>query len=251
MSNPLWPRLAVDAIRQAQSLLVVTGAGISAASGIPTFRGEGGLWRSYRFDQLATPEAFARDPGLVWTWYQMRRRVCLDAQPNAAHQALVTLEQRTPGFLLATQNVDGLHRRAGSNAQIALHGDILDARCTQCHHIWTLGEAECVANESEISSLPHCQSCGGLARPHILWFGEMYWPETIDVAFRYAMTADVALVIGTSGSVGPPAALIESAGQHGAMTIEVNPNASALSGVVDHAIAADAVPAMEALLDLL
>jgi len=247
----MWPDSAVEAVRGAQRLLVVTGAGISADSGIPTFRGEGGLWRNYRFDQLATPEAFERAPGLVWTWYQMRRKVCLEAEPNAAHLALVSLETRAAAFLLATQNVDGLHRRAGSQKQITLHGDILDARCTRCHHIWTLSEAECHAEETDLSSLPHCPECSALARPHILWFGEMYWPGTIEAAFQFAARCDVGLVIGTSGAVGPPAALIEHAGQRGATTIEINPNASSLSSVVDHRVAAGAVDAMDCLMSVL
>ncbi len=247
----MWPKNAVEAISNAKQLLVVTGAGISAASGIPTFRGEGGLWRNYRFDELATPSAFERDPGLVWAWYQMRRKVCLNAAPNPAHHALVTLEERCERFLLATQNVDGLHRRAGSLRSICLHGDILDARCTRCQNIWTLADEECVADENDPQTLPHCARCGALARPHILWFGETYWPGTIETAFHFASGCDVGLVIGTSGAVGPPAALIEHAGRRGAMTVEINPNPSSLSSTVDHLIPTGAVEAMRALIGAL
>jgi NAD-dependent deacetylase len=221
---------------QAQRLLVLTGAGVSAESGIPTFRGAGGLWREHRAEELATPEAFAQDPELVWEWYQWRRTICNGAEPNAAHRVIAALEQRVPSFLLATQNVDGLHRRAGSSRIIALHGNIDDARCTACHTVFAL--------EPQPPLLPPCPACGSLSRPHILWFGETYWPGTLEAAWTFAAQADAVLVVGTSGAVGPPAYLALEAIRSGAFSVEVNPARSALSDAVDLHLEAGAVEAL-------
>ncbi len=223
-------------LAQAERLLVLTGAGASAESGIPTFRGEGGLWRNHRAEELATPGAFSRDPELVWEWYQWRRSICNGAEPNAAHRVIAALEERVPGFLLATQNVDGLHQRAGSTRIIALHGNIDDARCTACSTIFPL--------EAEPPLLPPCPACGSLSRPHILWFGEQYWPGTLEAAWAFAEQADAVLVVGTSGAVGPPAYLALEAIRRGAFSVEVNPNRSSLSDAVDVHLAVGAVEAM-------
>ncbi len=223
-------------IVQAQRLLVLTGAGVSAESGIPTFRGSGGLWREHRAEELATPEAFARDPALVGEWYQWRRSICNEAQPNPAHRVIAALEERVPTFLLATQNVDGLHQRAGSEQLIALHGNIDDARCTHCSNIFDLG--------TDPPAMPPCPACGALSRPHILWFGEQYWPGTLETAWAYAARADAVLVVGTSGAVGPPAYLALEAIQRGAFSLEVNPQPSSLSDAVDLHLQTGAVEAL-------
>jgi NAD-dependent deacetylase len=223
-------------LAQAERLLVLTGAGISAESGIPTFRGAGGLWREHKAEELATPEAFALDPELVWEWYQWRRGICNRAQPNEAHRVIAALEDRVPELLLATQNVDGLHQRAGSTRIIALHGNIDDARCTACRAVFAL--------DADPPLLPSCPECGGLARPHILWFGERYWPGTLERAWTFATRADAVLVVGTSGAVGPPAALALEAARHGAFGVDVNPERSAVSDAMDLHIQAGAVEAL-------
>ncbi len=218
---------AAERLARAEHVLVVTGAGISAESGIPTFRGEGGLWRGLHAQDLATPEAFRRNPRLVWDWYRWRRGVCNEAEPNPGHQALAELERRAPDFLLLTQNVDGLHPRAGSQRLAELHGCIDQARCTICGAITHLDELQ-----DGDDGLPSC-SCGGLARPHILWFGEAYWEGTLDVGYAFAARADLVLVVGTSGMVWAPAAVADQARRAGAFMVDVNPNPSELSDAAD------------------
>ncbi len=223
-------------LASAQRLLVLTGAGVSAESGIPTFRGAGGLWREHKAEELATPQAFEQDPELIWEWYQWRRSICRGAEPNPAHRVIAALEGALPGFLLATQNVDGLHQRAGSTKLIALHGNIDDARCTACEHVFALPEHP--------PELPECPRCECLARPHILWFGESYWPGVLEASYAFAMSADAVLIVGTSGAVGPPAYLAVEAKRRGAFCVEVNPEVSALSEVVDLHLRTGAVEAM-------
>ncbi|MCX7999371.1 MAG: NAD-dependent protein deacylase, partial [Leptospiraceae bacterium] len=159
----------LDKIRNSNKVAVITGAGVSAESGIPTFRGAGGYWRNYKAEELATPEAFAKNPKLVWEWYDMRRKVCLNAQPNPAHNVIAEMESFYPEFYLITQNVDGLHRRAGSKKLVQIHGDIFTVRCTSCTYI---GENYEVPLQ-EIP--PKCPNCNSLLRPHIVWFGETYF----------------------------------------------------------------------------
>ena len=218
-------RKAKEAIQNSQRLFVVSGAGISAASGIPTFRGEGGLWRGFRAEQLATVDAFESDPAQVWEWYRWRRSICRAASPNAAHEALVALEEMLPAFFLATQNVDGLHREAGSLKQVELHGSIDRIRCTVCAWI----EPNSEDPKEPLKVLPSCTQCGSLSRPHILWFGETYWPGVMEQAILEAERADVCLVVGTSGRVWPPIGLALAAKRSGALLIEVNPEATVLT----------------------
>ena len=213
-------------LADATSVLVITGAGISAESGIPTFRGEGGLWKGFQAQDLATPQAFARDPKLVWEWYRWRRQICNEATPNAGHEALVQLEGRTERFLLTTQNVDGLHPRAGSRKLIEIHGCIDDARCTETGRVFPVEDGTW-----QDGVLLHPD--GTQARPHILWFGENYWDGTLDVAHGYARKVDVCLVVGTSGMVYPPAALAVFAQRSGATLIEVNPQAGQVTPHAD------------------
>jgi NAD-dependent deacetylase len=168
-------KLARSLIQDASSVAVLTGAGISAESGVPTFRGDGGLWRKFRPEDLATPEAFERDPKLVWEWYNWRREIISRAQPNPGHKALVELEARKSKFTLITQNVDGLHDVAGSKNVLKLHGDIWWMRCTKCGTEW----ADRRATLPELP--PHCQ-CGGLVRPSVVWFGEPLSRATLEAA---------------------------------------------------------------------
>ena len=218
---------AARRIAAAERVLTITGAGISAESGIPTFRGPGGLWEGFRPEELATPEAFARDPELVWRWYGWRRGICQEASPNPGHAALAELETRVPAWLLATQNVDGLHRRAGSRELVELHGCIDLCRCTGCE---TIREIEA---DFDGSTPPRCQSCGALERPHIVWFGESYWPGVLERALGFGANADVVLVVGTSGMVWPPVAVALQSQAAGAWLVDVNPNPSQVSEAAD------------------
>ena len=217
---------ARELLAAAQSVAALTGAGISAESGIPTFRGTGGLWKNFRAEDLATPQAFARDPRLVWEWYDWRRETIAKAAPNAAHSALVTLEAAKPSFTLITQNVDGLHDLAGSGRILKLHGDIWRMRCTVCGAHWP----DRLAPLPKLP--PHC-ACGGLARPGVVWFGEPLPEGIMQEAEHAAASAQVFLVIGTSAVVYPAAGLVPHAKRSGATVIEINPEQTAFSTMVD------------------
>ncbi|MBI3680608.1 MAG: NAD-dependent deacylase [Acidobacteria bacterium] len=213
-------------LRAARRVAVLTGAGISAESGIPTFRGQGGLWRQYRPEDLATPEAFDADPKLVWEWYNWRRSLIAKAQPNPGHRALAQLEERVPEFCLITQNVDGLHERAGSRMVVRLHGDIWTLRCTHCG-------LSCKNEDPELGELPPRCACGGLQRPGVVWFGENLPAECWQTAEKASRAAEVFLVVGTSAVVMPAAGLAAVAKNAGARVIEVNADDTPLSGWVD------------------
>lgn len=215
-----------DKLANARAITVLTGAGISADSGVPTFRGTDGLWRNYRAEDLATPEAFARDPRLVWEWYNWRRELIATKQPNDAHKALAELERRCPDFWLMTQNVDGLHREAGSRKLSEMHGNIWKVRCTGC---------DVVENNRDvpIAILPGCRRCGSLLRPHIVWFGESLFPNDLDDCSRALTHCDVLLVIGTSGVVYPAAGFASVAKEVGAFVAEINLDSTPQSALVD------------------
>jgi len=216
------------AVRAAKAVAVLTGAGVSAESGIPTFRSNGGFWRTRRFEDLATPQGFARDPKLVWEWYEERRRSIAAARPNAGHEALAALERRLARFTLITQNVDGLHERAGSKNIVKLHGDIWVLRCTVCGRERT--------DREPIAELPpHC-ACGGMQRPGVVWFGETLPEGAMERAAEAVGHADVVIVAGTSARVYPAAGLIPMAMDRGATVIEVNPEATDFSGEVTFAL---------------
>lgn len=225
-------------IASARSITVLTGAGISADSGVPTFRGADGLWRNFRAEELATPEAFERDPGLVWEWYNWRRELIATKQPNNAHLAIASLESRWNDFWLITQNVDGLHRAAGSTKLSEIHGNIWMVRCTGCG---TVTEN----HQIPLPLLPHCGRCGELLRPHIVWFGESLHEEDLARCAKQLQACDVLLVIGTSGVVYPAAGFASIAKEAGAYVIEVNLDPTPQSDLVDialHGRAKDLVP---------
>ncbi|MBL1216821.1 MAG: NAD-dependent deacylase [Planctomycetes bacterium] len=231
MGIQLDPEL-VDAIRAAESVVVMTGAGISAESGIPTFRDElTGMWENYDPEQLATPQAFERDPETVSRWYDQRRANIAKCEPNAGHQALATLERwqtkdRGRRFTLLTQNIDGLHRRAGSANVVELHGTIWRWRCTK-----TGRERE--YRHIPFPSYPPLSEDGGLLRPAVVWFGEMLPEREMMTAQRECESCDVYFSIGTSTQVFPAAGLIQLAHASGARTVEVNPETTPVSNLVD------------------
>ncbi len=220
---------AAAIIGRSQRLVVLTGAGMSKESGVPTFRDEDdGLWTKYDPAELATPEAFQRDPRLVWEWYTYRREIVRQAAPNPGHYALVELEDLLPQVVVITQNVDDLHQRAGSSDVIPLHGAIMRSRCTaDCR-----GGPTAFSSEAPVKDgLPRCPYCGALARPDVVWFGENLPAEALLRAMIVTQEADVMLVVGTSGVVQPVAALPSLAFRAGATLIEVNPNASAITSL--------------------
>jgi NAD-dependent deacetylase len=211
-------------LHDARRIAVLTGAGVSAESGVPTFRGAEGLWKTFKPEDLATPAAFARDPKLVWEWYEWRRALIAEVQPNAGHLALASLEDRSPEFNLVTQNVDGLHERAGSRRVIGLHGSIWRVRCTGCG-------AESTDDRVPLPKLPPCCGCGALVRPGVVWFGEPLPRKPWHDAERAVGNCDFLLVVGTSAQVYPAASLIPAAAKAGARIIEINPEETALSSI--------------------
>jgi NAD-dependent deacetylase len=221
-----------------EPVVVLTGAGISAESGVPTFRGEDGLWRQYRAEELATPSAFERNPTLVWEWYDWRRGLIARCEPNAAHQALAEMESGFRDFVLVTQNVDGLHQRAGSGQVVQLHGNIWQVRCTAEGTIFD-------REDVPLSEIPPRCSCGALLRPHVVWFGEPPEADVLAAAYRAAERCRLMLVVGTSAVVQPAASLPVIAKQRGAYVIEINMEQTPLSSLADEVIlgpAAEEVP---------
>lgn len=216
LSDVRIPASLLATLRDARSVAVLTGSGISAESGVPTFRGaQTGLWARFDPEELATPEAFERDPRLVWEWYSWRRRLVEKATPNPAHTALVELERRVPQFVLITQNVDGLHRRAGSQNVVELHGNIHRSKCSR-------EGVELEPSEEDEGVPPCCPRCGAFLRPDVVWFGEMLPTEALTKAFDAGRMCDVFLSIGTSGVVQPAASLPLEALRSGTMLIKVN-----------------------------
>ena len=251
MHQPVGPPFSetlVRRLRQAQRVAVLTGAGISAESGVPTFRDPGGLWQTFRPEELANVEAFLANPTLVQAWYAHRRQVVEDVAPNAGHRALADLERWVVGrggeFLLATQNVDGLHERAGSQNLVELHGSLRRSHCLDCGHpapppvAAEGGAAEGGAAEGGAAEggAARCAACGGLVRPDVVWFGEMLPEEAIERATQAAALADVYLSVGTSAVVYPAAGLPQLARQSGAYVAEVNPAPSDIAWRLDEQV---------------
>jgi NAD-dependent deacetylase len=220
---------AISLLALSSKRAVLTGAGVSAESGVPTFRGAGGLWEGRRVEDVATPEAFARDPREVWEFYRWRLRKLAEVKPNRGHYAIARLEQKSEPFWLITQNIDGLHAAAGSRNVIEIHGTIRFARCHECH--WQRDIREIIDEE-----LPRCQKCDGLMRPAVVWFGEMLPPAALNAAHEAIEQCDLMLVCGTSGVVEPVASFSYWAKHNGAKIIEVNLERTPISSVADVSI---------------
>ncbi|QQE87370.1 SIR2 family NAD-dependent protein deacylase [Azotobacter chroococcum] len=232
-------------LRDAARVVFFTGAGVSAESGIPTFRdAQTGLWARYSPEELASPEGFRADPRTVWEWYAWRREKCLAAEPNPAHLAIAALERRLPGVTLITQNVDGLHQRAGSPAPLELHGNLHRLKCFRC-------EADGGDWPATLDSLPHC-ACGGLLRPAVVWFGENLPSDVLARASEAGLQAGLFFSVGTSSLVYPAAELPFSAKRRGAFVVEINPQPTPLSRHADlclHGPAGSVLPELLAALE--
>jgi NAD-dependent deacetylase len=216
----------IHRIPNARSIAVLTGAGISAASGVPTFRGRDGLWKNFRPEELANFSAFHNNPLLVWEWYLWRRDLIAKVKPNAAHYALVDLEKISKDFSLITQNVDNLHNLAGSQNIIELHGNIMRNKCSQCNKPYP----------EEINlekGVPSCNECGGTIRPDVVWFGEFLPQDAIQKAYNIAQNSEIFIIVGTSGVVEPAASLPFIAKQNRALLIEINPEQTPITAISD------------------
>jgi NAD-dependent deacetylase len=223
---------------QYERTVVLTGAGISAESGVPTFRGEAGLWRQYRPEQLATPHAFAGDPKLVWEWYDWRRGLIDACEPNPAHYTLADMEARLPDFLLITQNVDGLHHLVGNRRVLELHGNIWRMRCTR-------EGTKLTDRTAPLPRIPpQCAECDALLRPDVVWFGEALPKDVLESAFAAAAACDLMLVVGTSAVVQPAATLPLIAKENGAALVEINPQSTPISDYADLSLRQPAAQAM-------
>ncbi|MBN1313094.1 MAG: NAD-dependent deacylase [Anaerolineae bacterium] len=242
---------AAEAISRARLVAVSSGAGISKESGIPTFReAQTGLWARYDPEQLATPSAFSRNPDLVWAWYMFRRDLVAQSQPNPGHHALVEMEARVSKLVVLTQNVDGLHRIAGSTDVVELHGNLRRFKCSgDCRGSPTIIDLDTIEHDQEHA--PACPHCGALIRPDVVWYGEMLPPGALERAFDIAKQCDVMLVVGTSGVVQPAASLPVEARHAGATVIEVNPMPSQIAPVVDIFLQGPAGQVLPLLIDAL
>ena len=235
-----FPPKLLAALQSAGRVTVLTGAGISAESGIPTFRdSQTGLWARYDPHELATPDAFQATPQLVIDWYRWRRSLIMESKPNAGHHALVALESKVNDFTLITQNVDGYHKIAGSKRIIELHGNINRMRCAQ--------EGALIEEWPE-DELPHCPTCGSLLRPDVVWFGESLSSSALQAAINASTHCDVFISVGTSGMVEPAASLPYEALRAGATLVEINPNPTPLTVYIPYYFAA---PAGQALPELI
>jgi NAD-dependent deacetylase len=226
---PDLPPGLIDALRSAERAAVLTGSGISAESGVPTFReAQTGLWARFDPQELATPEAFERDPKLVWEWYEWRRDLVAEASPNPGHAAIAEMERHFSSLTLITQNVDGLHQRAGGQDVIELHGNILRTRCSV--------EGAVVEDYDEGEKPPCCPSCGAPLRPDVVWFGEMLPYDALEAASEAARRSDLFLSVGTSSLVYPAAALPFEALENGATLVEINPEETPLTPNADYSV---------------
>ena len=224
-----FPPELISFLRKAERVAALTGAGVSKESGLRTFRdAQTGLWAQYKPTDLATPEAFLRDPRLVWDWYAMRRGVVAEVQPNPGHFALAEMARRIPEFTLITQNVDGLHLKAGSPQVIELHGNLQRVKCFECGR-----RAE--TWDGDGTSLPRCDVCGGLLRPDVVWFGESLPRPELEAAVEAARGCQVFFSIGTSGVVQPAASLAYAARNRGAQVVEINLEPTPLTPKCDYA----------------
>jgi len=219
----------LSVLKKANSVAVFTGAGISAESGVPTFRGEDGLWKKFRPEELASLDAFMRNPDLVWEWYRYRKKIIADLKPNAGHYALAEIEKRHEHFAIVTQNIDNLHRRAGNKNVYELHGNIERNYCIDCRK--SFSNAEIISYEKT----PHC-TCGGLVRPDVVWFGEFLPEDQWNAGVAAAEHADIFFSIGTSAVVYPAASLPMIAKRAGAYVVEINLERTELSNNADEVL---------------
>ncbi|MEW6509705.1 MAG: NAD-dependent deacylase [Bacteroidota bacterium] len=227
MSASLCSARLIAKLRSAESIVAFTGAGMSAESGVPTFRGTDGIWARFKPEELANMEAFMRNPALVWEWYAARKKIIAEVQPNAGHRALARMEEIVPRFAIITQNIDNLHRRAGSRTVHELHGNIERNYCMKCGKVY--GNEDVLGRTGPLA----CNACGGLIRPDVVWFGEMLPEEEWDASVRAAEGADLFLSIGTSGVVYPAASIPLMARRAGAYIVEINPEQTPLTPYVD------------------
>ena len=224
----MFSELLIRKLKHATTVAVLTGAGISAESGVPTFRGEQGLWKNFKPEELANFNVFIKNPKLVWEWYNFRKKLIHQAQPNPGHFALAQMETFFPDFYLITQNVDNLHRLAGSKRIYELHGNIMRNRCVDCNK-------QLAENFIEKENLPHCD-CGGLVRPDVVWFGESLPETAITKSFEVVDRSDVFFSIGTSAVVQPAASLPIEAKRAGAYVVEINFEPTVITNYVDESI---------------
>jgi len=232
-------RDVIGVILNAKHLTALTGAGVSAESGIPTFRGKDGLWNKYKPEELATPQAFARNPELVWKWYAWRMDIVFNAKPNPAHYGFAELERLRILKCIITQNVDDLHERAGSKNVLHLHGSLRKIVCTKCDY------SEYAEKPPKIPPLPKCPKCNSLLRPGVVWFGEMLPQDVLSKAIDEMYKSDVVIVAGTSAVVQPAASLPLIVKRNGGVIIEINPSETALSYIADYRIEKPAGVAMK------
>lgn len=240
VNNFTLPLQVADILKETHRITVLTGAGISAESGLGTFRGKSGIWNQMKPEELASMDGFMANPGLVWEWYRYRRTILATAQPNPAHHALAEWSKLCKDFTLVTQNVDGLHQVAGQRAVLELHGNIRLNRCLSC------GKEEDAELLASHDGIPYCQ-CGGQLRPSVVWFGEELPRNVLDKAIRASGSCQLFLVIGTSAEVYPAAHLPEIAREHGAATLEINVEQTRFSSQATVSIlglASQAVPAV-------
>ncbi len=236
------PKELITYLQKSTHIAMLTGAGISAESGLNTFReAQTGYWSQYRPEDLATPQAFARDPKLVWDWYAMRRNKVAEASPNAGHFALVDMESRIPNFTLITQNVDGYHRQAGSKNVLELHGNIQKVKCYDGCGV--------VDNWEESDKVPRCPKCNAHLRPDVVWFGESLPLGAINAAHKATLECQAFFSVGTSGLVQPAASLAHTARQKGALVIEINLDPTPLTPHVDFALHGKSGEILPALMD--
>ncbi len=239
-------------LRQASRVAVFAGAGLSAESGLPTFRDQGGLWEGHRVEDVATPEGFERDPLLVWRFYAQRQADQTRVGPNPGHFALAEMEGVFDDFLLITQNVDNLSERAGSRKIVKIHGDLLGMRCSRCHWSDTLTEPIDADGLRSGADLPRCPApgCGAMARPAVVWFGEMLPLQEIQSATEYCISADALISVGTSGLVSGGYGLADAVRARGGSVIEVNPHQTHLSTLADVAVRMGSAKALPLILQL-
>ncbi|MCD6492935.1 MAG: NAD-dependent deacylase [Archaeoglobaceae archaeon] len=236
---------ATEIIKNSKYLIALTGAGVSAESGIPTFRGKDGLWNKYKPEELATPQAFNANPELVWEWYAWRMKIVFDANPNPAHHAFAELEKMGILKCLITQNVDDLHERAGSKNVLHLHGSLRIVKCISCDYQFY------AEKPIEFKPLPTCPECNNLLRPGVVWFGEMLPSEILSKAFDEVERSDVIIVAGTSAVVQPAASLPLIVRKNKGKIIEINPNETPLTAIADVSIRGKAGEVLSKIVELL